>query len=111
MRAERGGSAGPLAVAGEVSNTQVISALNMAASAEGLQPGQPLRDAHAMCAALVVRPRNRAAEAAFLAALRRWAGKFSPWVAEAGEDGLILDLTGCAHLRGGADGDGGARLR
>lgn len=100
MRAERGGIAGPLAVAGEVSNTQVISALNTAASAEGLQPGQPLRDAHAMCAGLVVRPRNRAAEAAFLAALRRWAGKFSPWVAEAGEDGLTIDLTGCAHLFG-----------
>ncbi|UWQ29016.1 DNA polymerase Y family protein [Leisingera sp. M523] len=100
MRAERGGIAGPLAVAEEVSNTQVISALNTAASAQGLQPGQPLRDAHAMCAALVVRPRNRPAEAAFLAALRRWAGKFSPWVAEAGEDGLILDLTGCAHLFG-----------
>ncbi len=100
MRAERGGIAGPLAVAGEVSNTQVISALNTAASAEGLQPGQPLRDAHAMCAGLVVRPRNRAAEAVFLAALRRWAGKFSPWVAAAGEDGLTIDLTGCAHLFG-----------
>lgn len=100
LRAERGGIAGPLAVVEEVSNTQVISALNMAASAEGLQPGQPLRDAHAMCAGLVVRPRSRAAEAAFLAALRRWAGKFSPWVAEAGEDGLTIDLTGCAHLFG-----------
>ncbi|WP_264211555.1 Y-family DNA polymerase [Leisingera thetidis] len=100
MRAERGGSAGPLAVAEEVSNTQVISALNAAASAEGLHPGQPLRDAHAMYAALMVRPRNRAAEAVFLAALRRWAGKFSPWVAEAGEDGLVLDITGCAHLFG-----------
>ncbi len=100
LRAERGGIAGPLAVAEEVSNTQVISALNLAASAEGLQVGQPLRDAHAMCAGLVVRPRNRAAEAAFLAALRRWAGKFSPWVAEAGEDGLTIDLTGCAHLFG-----------
>ncbi|NSY40489.1 DNA polymerase Y family protein [Leisingera sp. ANG59] len=100
LRAERGGIAGPLAVAEEVSNTQVISALNMAASAEGLQAGQPLRDAHAMCAGLVVRPRSRAAEMAFLAALRRWAGKFSPWVAEAGEDGLTIDLTGCAHLFG-----------
>lgn len=101
MRAERGGITGPLAVACEVSNTQVISALNAAALAEGLQAGQPLRDAHAMCAALVVRPRNRAAEAAFLAALRRWAGKFSPWVAEAEEDGLVLDISGCAHLFGG----------
>ncbi|UWQ37008.1 DNA polymerase Y family protein [Leisingera aquaemixtae] len=100
LRAERGGIGGPLAVAEEVSNTQVISALNAAALAEGLQPGQPLRDAHAMCAGLTVRPRNPAAEAAFLAALRRWAGKFSPWVAEAERDGLTIDLTGCAHLFG-----------
>ncbi|MFW8594028.1 Y-family DNA polymerase [Cribrihabitans neustonicus] len=103
MRGREGGLAGPLAVVEEVSNTQVISALNAAAAAEGLQTGQPLRDAYAMCGHLTVRPRNPAAEAAFLAVLRRWAGKFSPWVAEAGRDGLTVDLTGCAHLFGGEE--------
>lgn len=101
LRAERGAIAGPLAVAGEVSNSQVITALNAAAEAAGLQVGQPLRDAHAMCAGLRVRGRNPAAEAAFLAALRRWAGRFTPWVAEAAQDGLTLDISGCAHLFGG----------
>ncbi len=101
LRAERGDIAGPLVVAAEVSNSQVITALNAAAEAAGLHPGQSLRDAHAMCATLRVRSRNPAAEAAFLAALRRWAGRFTPWVAEAGEDGLTLDISGCAHLFGG----------
>ena len=60
-----------------------------------------MRDAHAMCPALLTRPRSAEAEAQFLAVLRRWAGKFSPWVAEEPPAALIVDLTGCAHLFGG----------
>ncbi|NDW46072.1 DUF6504 family protein [Ruegeria sp. PrR005] len=101
MRAERGLHAGPLAVVEEQSNMQVISALNAAAEAAGLRVGQPVRDAHAMCGGLLTRPRNPPAEQLFLTALRRWAGKFSPWVAEEPPDGLVVDLTGCAHLFGG----------
>src|SRR6056297_4149570 len=91
----------PLAVVQEVGQTRVISALSEVAEAAGLQVGQPLRDAHAMCADLVTRAENPRAEAAFLAALQRWAGQFSPWVAAQGTDGLVLDVTGCAHLFGG----------
>ncbi|TNJ41390.1 DNA polymerase Y family protein [Phaeobacter sp. B1627] len=104
LRAEQGGISGPLAVVGEVSNTQVISALSAEAEAAGLWVGQPLRDACAMCGGLITRSRQPLAEARFLTALRRWAGKFSPWVAEAPPDGLTIDLTGCAHLFGGEDG-------
>lgn len=103
LRLERGGFDGPLAVVEEVSNAQVISALNPAAECEGLWVGQPVRDAHAICAGLVTRPRVPLAEAQFLMVLRRWAGKFSPWVAEVPPDGLILDLSGCAHLFGGEE--------
>ncbi|WP_050930341.1 Y-family DNA polymerase, partial [Aestuariivita boseongensis] len=94
----------PLAVVTEEHNAQVISSLNAAAEAAGLYPGQPLRDAHAMCGTLLTKSRNAPAEVQFLAALRRWAGKFSPWVAEEAPDGLIVDLTGCAHLFGGEAG-------
>ncbi len=103
VRAARGLHAGPLAVVAEQSNMQVVTSLNVEAQAAGLRVGQPVRDAHAMCAALVTRPRNPPAEAAFLTALRRWAGKFSPWVAEEPPDGLIVDLSGCAHLFGGEE--------
>lgn len=103
MRGARGLHAGPLAVVEEQSNMQVISALSVEAEAEGLRVGQPVRDAHAMCGQLVTRPRNIPAEAAFLTALRRWAGKFSPWVAEEQPNGLVIDLTGCAHLFGGEE--------
>lgn len=103
IRADRGLVEGPLAVVAEQSNMQVITALNSQAQSAGLQVGQPVRDAHAMCATLMTRPRNAPAEAAFLTALRRWAGKFSPWVAEENPDGLVLDLTGCTHLFGGEE--------
>jgi protein ImuB len=43
------------------------------------------------------------AEERFLEVLRRWAGKFSPWVASEGSAGLVVDLTGCAHLFGGEE--------
>ncbi|SLN45269.1 Y-family DNA polymerase [Ruegeria meonggei] len=103
VRAARGLQDGPLAVVAEQSNMQVITSLNADAQAAGLRVGQPVRDAHAMCASLVTRPRNAPAEAVFLTALRRWAGKFSPWVAEEAPDGLIVDLSGCAHLFGGEE--------
>ncbi|SLN62667.1 DNA polymerase IV [Falsiruegeria litorea R37] len=101
VRAARGLHEGPLAVVEEQSNMQVITALNLAAQQAGLRVGQPVRDAHAMCGGLITRIRNVPAEAAFLTALRRWAGKFSPWVAEEAPDALVVDLSGCAHLFGG----------
>lgn len=96
------GEAGrPLAVVDAQGNMQIVTSLNAEAQAAGLRAGQPVRDAHAMCAGLVTRARNAPAEAAFLTALRRWAGRFSPWVAEEPPDALVIDLTGCAHLFGG----------
>jgi protein ImuB len=54
-----------------------------------------------MCPELQTTPADPEGEAAFLRLLRRWAGKFSPWVAEEAPASLIVDLTGCAHLFGG----------
>ncbi len=101
LRLDRGTIDAPLAVVEAVGNAQFLSSLSSAASAEGLTVGQPVRDAQAMCPALLTRLRNAQAEADFLSALQRWAGKFSPWVALAPPDGLTIDLTGCAHLFGG----------
>ncbi len=91
----------PFAVVGDVGGAQVLTSLNDEASAAGLRAGQPLRDATAMCPGLVTVPADPVGDAGFLAALRRWAGKFSPWVAEEPPDSLVIDLSGCAHLFGG----------
>ncbi len=91
----------PFAVAGDRGGAQVLVSLCPLAEAAGLRPDQPLRDATAMCPGLLTRPEAPAADAMFLTALRRWAGKFSPWVAEEPPAALVVDLTGCAHLFGG----------
>ncbi|MEL7106031.1 MAG: DUF6504 family protein [Pseudomonadota bacterium] len=104
LRVDRGLTEAPLAVAANIGNAQVLVSLSVTASEAGLTPGQPLRDAQAMCPELITRLQNPLAEAAFLQNLRRWAGKFSPWVAEEPPEGLMVDLTGCAHLFGGEAG-------
>ncbi|MHA6324678.1 Y-family DNA polymerase [Roseivivax sp. CAU 1753] len=91
----------PFATVRDLGNAQVLGALSLRASAAGLYPGQPLRDAHAATADLLTRLANPHREAAFLGVLHRWAGKFSPWVAREEPDALVIDLTGCAHLFGG----------
>ena len=103
LRIEPALAAGPFAVVADRQNMQVLMTLSAAASAAGLQAGQPLRDAQAMCPDLVTRRANPQLEAAFLTVVRRWAGKFSPWVAEEAPDALVVDLTGCTHLFGGEE--------
>jgi protein ImuB len=94
----------PLAVVGDRNGAQVLVSLSAEAEAAGLAPGQPLRDATAICPALLTVPADPPGEARFLLTLRRWAGRFSPWVAEEPPAGLVIDLTGAAHLHGGEDG-------
>jgi len=103
LRLQRGTIDAPFAVVREEKNMQVLSSLSREAEAEGLFVGQPLRDAQAMCPGVLTRPYEPASEAAFLTVLRRWAGKFSPWVAEEPPASLVVDLTGCSHLFGGED--------
>ena len=93
----------PFAVVEDLGQIQVLSSLSVFASQEGLQIGQPLRDAQAMCPSLMTRLRNKQAEELFLRVLARWAGKFSPWVAIEKPNSLLLDITGCTHLFGGEE--------
>lgn len=103
LRSSRGLPARALAVVGMVKNAQVLVSLSAEAEAAGLARGQPLRDALAMCPGLETRLGNPGLDAAFLSVLRRWAGRFSPWVAEEPPEALVIDLTGCAHLFGGEE--------
>ena len=97
LRRDRGLPPRAFAVVGEDHNAQVLVSLSAEAEAAGLRIGQPLRDARAMCPELDTRLRNRDLDAAFLGVLRRWAGKFSPWVSEEPPDGLVIDLTAVSY--------------
>ena len=93
----------PLAVVGDRNGAQVLVSLSPEAEAQGLALGQPLRDATAICPGVLTVPADPLGEAQFLQGLRRWAGRFSPWVAEEPPAGLMIDLRGSAHLFGGEE--------
>jgi len=100
LRAEPRLGPAPLAVVADRRGLLVLASLTAAAEAAGVRRGMPLGDARAILPELVTRPADPAADARARGALRRWAGRFSPWVAEE-ETALVLDVTGCAHLFGG----------
>ncbi len=93
-----------LAVVAEVRGALLLTSLTAAAEAAGLRRGMALGDARAILPGLVTRPADAPREAAFLAGLRRWAGRFTPWVGEEGTEALMLDVTGCARIFGGEAG-------
>ncbi len=104
LRGHRGRVMTPFAIVTEQSNALTLASLSAEASQQGLAVGQSLSDARAFCPDLSTEPANPTQEAAFLAALSRWAEKFSPWVAVEPPASLLLDITGCSHLFGGEDG-------
>ncbi len=93
--------AGPFALVTRARGADRLEGLNPEAAARGLAPGMGLADARALVPDLLTRPADPRAEAQALAALRRWAVRYCPWVACDGADGLVLDITGAAHLAGG----------
>ncbi len=78
-----------------------IHAVDGAAAAEGLVPGQPLADARALVPILHAAPADLAGDDEDLTRLVDWARRYSPLVAGDGADGILVDLTGAAHLHGG----------
>ncbi|MFO1070391.1 MAG: DNA polymerase Y family protein [Geminicoccaceae bacterium] len=94
----------PLALLLERQGGPRLHAVNRAAHGLGLGVGMRLADARAACPGLTVEPADPAADARGLEALALWCGRWSPWPAPDGEDGIVLDITGCAHLFGGEQG-------
>lgn len=79
----------------------VIHALSAGAEAAGLRIGQRVVDARAAHPNLHAEDADPCFEEAALRRLMGWARRWCPWTAVDGADGLILDLTGSAHLHGG----------
>jgi protein ImuB len=94
---------GPFALTHRSGNADHLHCLNPAASALGLARGMALADARPICPDLSTRPADLAREAAALATLRRWAGRYAPMVATDGIDGLMADVSGVPHLFGGEE--------
>lgn len=66
-----------------------------------MRRGIGLADARAMHPVIEVIETDPVADRRLLDGLADWCDRYTPLVAIDGEDGLILDITGCAHLFGG----------
>ena len=88
----------PFAIVAEASGALRLSSMTAAAEAAGLATGMSLSDARAIAPDLVTRPATPEKEASALAALARWATRFSPFVTTEGDGALVMDASGCAHL-------------
>ena len=90
-----------LIIAAPVKGALRLSAVNDAAAALGLRAGMPLADARAMHPAIAVAQADERADLALLEAVADWCDRYTPLVGLDAPDGLLLDVTGCAHLFGG----------
>ncbi|RLK08045.1 Y-family DNA polymerase [Ruegeria conchae] len=94
---------GPFVLTLKQNNANRVYCLNTQAQRQGLHCGMPYSDARAFCPDLQSHPADPQGDQRFLHALRRWATRYCPWVGLEGEDGLVLDITGSAHLAGGEE--------
>ena len=91
----------PLALTREGPHGPVVHAVSAATAARGIVPGDRVVDAQAIHPDLHVEPADPAGDAAFLDRLALWSRRWCPWTVRDGAAGLILDVTGAAHLFGG----------
>jgi len=92
----------PFALVGSEERGLVLTAVNAAAMRAGLAPSMGLADARAISPRLATAPADLEKDAESLVALARWSSRYSPSLNVDGMDGLWLDVTGVAHLFGGA---------
>ncbi len=91
----------PLLLVASDRGRQIIRAANAAALAQGLTPGLALADARAAVPDVAVAPFDPDGDAACLDWLARGATRWSPLVRPCPPHGLLIDISGCAHLFGG----------
>ncbi|MFN3575261.1 MAG: DUF6504 family protein [Phenylobacterium sp.] len=93
--------AAPFALVEAARGARRLCAVDEAAAALGLFPGQKAADAAALVPDLATAEAEPEADARALAALVDWCVRFSPAVAADPPDGLFLDVSGLSHLWGG----------
>ena len=79
----------------------VIHATNRAARLAGVTEGARVVDVKPLCPDLRVEYADIAGDRAALDRLVLWMRRWCPWTVADGADGVILDVTGAAHLFGG----------
>jgi protein ImuB len=91
----------PRVVVAAIHSAQRIVAMNDAAARLRLRCGMPLADARAMYPSLPVFDADIEADRRLLETIADWCDRYTPLIGRDPPDGLVLDITGCAHLFGG----------
>ncbi len=81
----------------------LITEANRLAQAQGIDKGMEVADARALFPSLQVIDDAPGLSVKLLRGLAEWCIRYTPSVAIDPPDGLILDVTGCAHLFGGEE--------
>jgi protein ImuB len=88
----------PLVVTAKRANLLTLVAVDRSAQRAGLRPGMPLAHARAIAPHLTVIDADPIADDALLTRIADWCERWTPFVALDPPDGLVLDISGCAHL-------------
>jgi protein ImuB len=91
----------PLIVVTTRGNVEELAAVDAAAERFGLRPGMALAEARAMYPEVAVVAEDRARDQKLLEDMADWCQLYTPLTAVEAPAGILLDITGCAHLFGG----------
>jgi protein ImuB len=91
----------PFVTVADAGGRRLLAAVNSAAAVAGLAPGMPLADALSFLPGLATAAAEPREDTAALRQLAEWCGRYSPWTALDGTDGVKIEITGSAHLWGG----------
>ncbi|OZA93096.1 MAG: hypothetical protein B7X57_06130 [Erythrobacter sp. 34-65-8] len=96
-----GVDAAPVVLITDTAHGPRIDAANRAAREAGARGGMRLADARALCPHIRAVPTDPAGDRDALEKLALWGQRWGPWSALDPPDGLLVDVTGVAHLFGG----------
>lgn len=91
----------PFVLATPERGRMIVKASSAASKSLGIYPRMAVADARAMLPSLEVFAHKPGWEDNLLTGLAEWCLRYTPVAAPSPPDGLILDITGCAHLWGG----------
>lgn len=94
----------PLVTVTRQGSRRIVAAVDEAAFAVGLRPGQAVAQAKASVAGLVLVEAAPEEDEAALVALSGWCGRYAPVVQPDPPDGILIDVAGSAGLFGGEAG-------
>lgn len=92
----------------------IVTSANILAQKEGITTGMAVADARAVIPSLQVLDDKPELHTKILTGIAEWCIRYTPFIAVDLPDGLMLDITGCAHLWGGEKqyhGDIGKRFK